>query len=459
MKKVITRHHDTNGQATEDQLYAHLFEDLKQPLTDKGAVVEASRCLECGGPYAEAPCVTACPTGIDIPAFISSIYRGEVDQAADVIFRENLLGATCSKVCPVEVLCEGACVLEKEGRRPVEIGRLQRYATEEELARRIRFREPEAPNGHTVSVIGAGPAGLSCAGELALKGYEVTVYDEREDFGGLIRYAIAPYRIQRDPLPAEVQMLQDLGVEFRMGEPVDSKEKLQELEKDSEAVFLGIGLGEDVNISYPGDDLKGVWESLDFIKEIKTGPLPEIGRKVAVIGGGNTAIDVAREAKRMGASDVTIYYRRTEPQMPAYDHEIEEARDEGVHMQFLTNPVRLEGDENVEKMICQYMKLGEPDDSGRPRPIKVEDTEYSVPVDTVIKAIGQQKRKGFLNWIEGLELDSGLIKIDEDSGQTTNPFYFAGGDALNGGATVVEAVEDGKVAARGIDQYVGGNSS
>ena len=459
MDKVMTHPLKTNGQRTDEQRSALLFEDLKQPLTDKGAAVESSRCLECGGPYAEAPCVTACPTGIDIPGFISAIYRGEIDGAADRIFEENLLGATCSKVCPVEVLCEGACVLEKEGRKPVEIGLLQRYATERELKRRIRFREPAPSNGHKVSVIGAGPAGLSCAGELALKGYDVTVYDERQDFGGLVRYAIAPYRIDRDPLPSEVQMLKDLGVKFEMGTPIDSREKLDELRKSSEAVFLGIGLGDDVNIGYPGDGLQGVWESLEFIKTIKTDRLPEIGSSVAVIGGGNTAIDVAIEARRMGAKDVTIYYRRTESEMPAYDHEIDEARSEGVHLQFLTNPVRFEGEDRVERMVCQYMQLGEPDDSGRPRPVKVENTEFAIPVDTVIKAIGQQKRTGFLSWIEDLELDNGLIKIDESTGQTSNRFFFAGGDALNGGATVVEAVEDGKVAAHGIDKYVGGMSS
>ncbi|MDX1672952.1 MAG: NAD(P)-dependent oxidoreductase [Balneolaceae bacterium] len=437
-----------------------LFDDLKPPLTETGAVVEASRCLECGGPYAPAPCTVGCPVGIDIPGFVSAIYRGEMMNAADIIFAENILGASCARVCPVEILCEAACVLEHEGRKPVEIGRLQRFAAEKALNNhnRISYRIPTRSTTSKVAVIGAGPAGLSCAAELAGEGYPVTVYDANEDFGGLVRYAIAPYRINRDPLPKEVQLIRDLGVDFKMGTAIDSPEKLQDIESEYDAIFLGIGLGRDVDLQYPGEELSGVWDSLDFIRMIKTGQKPKIGNSVGVIGGGNTAIDVAREALRLGAREVTMYYRRTEAEMPAYDHEIEEAREEGVRFQFLTNPVRFLGDEQLEAIELQYMKLGEPDASGRPRPEAVPGTEFTVRTDTVIKAIGQQKRKSFLSWIEKLELDQGLIKIDAQTGQTTNPKYFAGGDALNGGATVVEAVQDGKVAARGIAQFLGGES-
>lgn len=438
--------------------YHSLFKDLNPPLTETGAIVEASRCLQCGGAYAEAPCTKACPADIDVPGFITAIAEGKADRAADLIFAENILGASCARVCPVETLCEGSCVLLEEGRKPVEIARLQRFATDKELNNHIRQRPAEDFNGKKVAVIGAGPAGLSCAAELAYKGYEVTVYDAHKDFGGLIRYAIAPYRINNDPLPREVEMIKSLGIKFHMNTLVDSKEKLDEIEQNSDVVFLGIGLGKDVELHYTGENLPGVWDSLEFIKAIKTGHPVDVGSRVAVIGGGNTAIDVAREALRLGAVEVTLYYRRTENEMPAYDHEIEEAREEGVHYQFLTNPIRFIGEDRLEKVEFEYMKLGEPDSSGRPRPEKIPGTEFTVRTDTVIKAIGQKKRTDFLDWIENLDSEWGLISIDPMTGQTSNPKYFAGGDALNGGATVVEAVRDGKMAAKGIHEYLGGTS-
>lgn len=435
-----------------------LFADLKPPLTDADAFVEAYRCLECGGPYAPAPCTVSCPADVDIPGFVSAIARGEIINAAETIYAENILGSSCSRVCPTEMLCEGSCVLEKEGRRAVDIGRLQRYATDKALEDGFKHKIAKQTAGKKVSVIGAGPAGLSCAAELARRGYDVNVYDNHKDFGGLVRYAIAPYRIVNEPLPVEAQMIADMGVTFHMETPIDTPEKLEKISKESDAVFLGIGLGEDVDVNYPGEDLPGVWQSLEFIEAIKTGNIPKVGHKVAVIGGGNTAIDVAREAARLGAREVTMVYRRTESEMPAYPHEIVEAREEGIHFQFLTNPIRFIGEDRLEAMECHYMRLGEPDSSGRPHPEKVPGTEFKIPVDTVIKAIGQQKRKSFLGWIDDLEDEWGLIKIDKKTGQTTNAKYFAGGDALNGGATVVEAIRDGKTAAKGIDQYLKGNS-
>jgi glutamate synthase (NADPH/NADH) small chain len=435
-----------------------MFDELAPPLSAEEAVAEADRCLECGGPHAEAPCVLSCPAGIDVPSFVAAIARGNPRHAAKTIFAENLLGGTCARVCPVEVLCQSACVLEHEGQAPIAIGRLQRYATDYVLGRHARLRKRAAPNGHAVAVLGAGPAGLACAGELAALGYSVTVYDERPEPGGLVRYAIAPYRQLREPLPEERRVLEELGVEFCFGFRVDRPDLLQALEASADAVVLAVGMGEDTSLGLPGEDLPGVWDSLPFIEAIKTGHLPAVGETVVVLGGGNTAMDVAREAVRLGADEVTILYRRTEAELPAYPHEVEEALEEGVRLRRLVAPVRFVGDERLEAVECVEMRLGEPDGGGRPRPEPVPGSEFLVPAETAIKAIGQRPRSELLGWIDGLELDHGLIRVDPETGRTTNPRYFAAGDATNGGATVVEAVRQAKTAARGIDALLGGES-
>lgn len=436
---------------------AGAWEELRPPLEADQAVLEADRCLECGGPYAEAPCTVACPAGVDVPAFVTAIAEGDVAAAAGTIYDANILGGTCARVCPVEVLCEGACVLAHEGRRPVEIGRLQRYATDEALARELPVRTRAPRTGRRVAVIGAGPAGLACAGELASRGHEVTVFDERDEVGGLARFAIAPYRIQQEPLAAEAGVLEGLGVELRLSTPIDTPDRLRELEAGYDAIFLGIGLGDDVEARYEGDERAGVWSSLRFIERLKRGLPIDVGERVIVVGGGNTAVDVAREARALGAEVVTLAYRRTEAEMPAYPHEVDEAREEGVEFQFLANPIRLEGNGRVEAVICQEMRLGEPDADGRRRPEPVPGSELRIPADTVVKAIGQQPRAEFLAWIDGLELEGGRIKVDED-GRTTNARYFGAGDATSGGATVVEAVGGAKRAAEAIDALLGSRS-
>lgn len=428
------------------------FAELRPPLDAAQALLEADRCLECGGPHAPAPCAVACPAGVDVARFIAEIAAGEPAAAAATIFAENLLGGTCARVCPVEVLCEGVCVLEHEGRPPIAIGALQRYATDWFFEQGLPIRSKAGGNGRRVVVLGAGPAGLSCAGELASKGYSVTVFDEREEVGGLVRYAIAPYRQVSDPLPDEARAFEQLGVELRLGKRIGSREELEAIAAGAVAVFLGVGLGADTAVSYPGDDLTGVWESLVFIEALKTGRPPEVGRHVVVIGGGNTAIDVAREAIRLGADDVTMIYRRTEAEMPAYDHEIEEAREEGVRFELLAAPVRFLGRRRLEGIECLRMKLGEPDESGRRRPVPIEGSEFTLAADTAVKAIGQQPRAELLDWIDGIELKGGAFAIDSQTGRTGNPTFFAGGDAVNGGASVVEAVRDGKLAAAAIDR-------
>jgi glutamate synthase (NADPH/NADH) small chain len=430
---------------------ARLHEELKPPLDHAAAVVEADRCLECGGVHAPAPCTVACPADVDVPGFVTAIADGDPGRAAELIFAENLLGGTCARVCPTELLCEGACVLAHEGRRPVEIGRLQRHAADLALGEHRPLRSRSAPTGFLVAVIGAGPAGLACAGELAARGHEVTVYDESREVGGLVRYAIAPYRQLNEPLPDEAEILRELGVRIVLGRHV-GPELLERLAANSHAVVLAVGLGADSRVHYMGDDLDGVWDSLPFIEAIKTGRPPRIGRHVAVIGGGNTAIDVAIEAARLGAESVTILYRRTEAEMPAYPHEVAQAKAEGVAIRWLTNPVRFVGCDRIEGVACVRMELGEPDESGRATPQPVPDTEHVVPCDTLIKAIGQEPRRELAEWLDGLELDAnGCIRTDAETGRTSLARIYAAGDATNGGATVVEAVHEGKLAARAVD--------
>jgi glutamate synthase (NADPH/NADH) small chain len=433
-----------------------VFGELAPALQAAEALLEADRCLECGGPYAPAPCVTACPAGVDVPAFVTAIARGDPDAAATTIFEENLLGGTCARVCPVEILCEGACVLKDGNRKPIQIGLLQRYAAEHALAAGTALRMRARRNWSRVAVIGAGPAGLACAGELAARGYSVTVYDERDEPGGLVRFAIAPYRQLQDPLPEEARVLRELGVSFELGIALDTPHALATVTEFADAVVLAVGMGEDAEAPLPGDALPGVWDSLPFIEAIKTGRPPRVGSTVAVIGGGNTAMDVAREAIRLGADDVTVLYRRTRSEMPAYPHEVDEALVEGVRFEWLALPLRFIGDGRLEAVECRYARLGDPDASGRRRPVSMPGTEFRLPAETAVKAIGQRSRSEFLSFIEGLDLEDGLVTVDPSTGQTTNPKYFAAGDVTNGGATVVEAVREAKVAACGVDEWIRG---
>lgn len=421
--------------------------ELRPPLDHDDAVLEADRCLACRGPYAVAPCTLACPAQVDVPAFIDALASDDVLTAAQTIFAENILGGTCARVCPVEVLCEGACVLAHEGQQPIQIAALQRYATDWALARDVPLREISAPTGHEVAVVGAGPAGLACAGELATRGHTVTVFEAREEIGGLARYAIAPYRIQRAPLPAEQRALEALGVRFRLGATISCVDELA----NYAAVFLGVGLGDDVPLELPGDELAGVWESLPFIEALKDGQIHGVGDRVVVIGGGNTAIDVARESLRLGATHVTVVYRRTRADMPAYAFEVEEAEDEGVTFAWRTLPMRFLGLDSVTAVECVSVRRGPPDESGRRRPVPVPGSEFDLRADTVIKAIGQRPRAELSGRFGGLELEHGNVVVD-DNGRTTNHRVFAGGDAVNGGSSVVEAVRQGKRAALAIDR-------
>jgi dihydropyrimidine dehydrogenase (NAD+) subunit PreT len=388
------------------------------PLTAHEALVESNRCLYC---Y-DAPCTHACPTHIDIPRFIKKISTLNIVGSARTILESNLIGATCARVCPVQELCEGACVLNS-GHKPIMIGRLQRYAMDHVYDRRIDVVRPGPPTGHKVAVIGAGPAGLSCAGELARRGHAVTVFEKRELGGGLSTYGII---VLREPVPvslAEVEMITRLGVEFVTGSEVSKKPD------GYEAVFVATGNGDTRSLGIPGEEL--VSDALDFIERSKMNPADlRVGRDVVVIGAGNTAIDCATVAKRCGASRVTMVYRRTEREMSAYDHEYEFVKNEGVEFAFCTQPVAV----RPEGLEC--IRNG---------------STFVIPADHIIKAIGQQKHS--IASTLGLETDRGFIRVTS-SLETSVPGIYAGGDCirLQGAASTVMAAQDGKVAAAAIHQ-------
>jgi len=427
------------------------FKEVYPRFSEREAVLEANRCLYCF----DAPCMVACPTHIDIPTFIRKISTGNVKGSAKTILESNLMGATCARVCPVEELCEGACVLHDE-EKPIAIGRLQRYATDYAVDRDIQFFQPGPPNGLKVAVVGAGPAGLSCAGELAKFGFAVTCYEKKEWAGGLDTYGIVVFREPVEISLAEVKMIEKLGVEIKTNTAVGKDIQFDELLQQYDAVFVSIGLGAVPDMAIPGESLPGVLDGLYFIEETKTKPLNtiEFGQRIAVIGAGNTAIDCATIARRLGAERVMMVYRRSEAEMPAYHFEYEFALKEGVSFTFLTQPVEIIGDQKVEGLKCVRMDLGQPDASGRRSPVAIPDSEFVIPCDMVIKAIGQKKYNNMLDTLAalGVKQDRGYIAVDADSKQTAHPKIFAGGDCIRnkGEASTVMAVQDGKLAARAI---------
>lgn len=427
------------------------FQEYYPPLTEREAVLEANRCLYC---Y-DAPCMTACPTHIDIPTFIKKIATGNVKGSAKKILDSNLLGATCSRVCPVEELCEGSCVLHDE--KPISIGRLQRYAMDYAAERDIKFYKAGEANGKKVAVVGAGPAGLSCAGELAKLGYAVTVYEKKPMSGGLDTYGIVVFREPVEVSLSEVRMIEDLGVTFKNNIEIGKDITLDQLVDQFDAVFVAVGLGNVPDMEIPGENLAGVLDGLDFIEETKVKKLADIkyGNRICVIGAGNTGIDCATIARRLGAERVTIVYRRSEAEMPAYHFEYQFALGEGVSFMFLTQPVAVVGNNGkVEGLKCVRMDLGEPDASGRRKPVVVPDSEFVIPCDMLIKAIGQKKHHPMLEALKkyGVTDIKGYIAVDDETKRTAHAKIFAGGDCIRskGEASTVMAVQDGKLAAIGI---------
>ncbi len=430
--------------------YERNFADINPPLTRQQALIEASRCLFCF----DAPCIKACPTHIDVPSFIKKITTGNLKGSARVILSANILGESCGRVCPTEVLCEGACVLNEEGEKPIEIGRLQRDAVDYVLDNNIRLFRAGAPNGRRVACIGSGPASLACAADLAKWGYEVVIYDKNQLSGGLNTYGIAAYKTRAWESLREVKLVEDLGVKIQQGVEVGKDIALAELDRKFDAVFIGVGLGETWALRLPGEELEGLLGAMDFIKRTKAEPFErlEVGRRVAVIGAGNTAIDVATAARRMGAEQVLMLYRRSEREMPAFKYEYALAQKDGVIFHWNTQPLRIVGNGRVEGIECARTRLA---GEGRKATVEmIQGSEFTLPADMVVRAVGQETLVKLLESIPGLKLDGGRVVVKPETGQTGNAKYFAGGDCVNGGKEVVDAVAEGMRAARGMDTWL-----
>jgi dihydropyrimidine dehydrogenase (NAD+) subunit PreT len=438
------------------------FAEINPAMSAAEAGVEANRCLYC---Y-DAPCMHACPTHIDVPGFIKKIASGNLIGSARVIFDANPIGATCARVCPVEVLCEGACVEKTLLQKPIEIGRLQRYATDHALTSDKQIFTKGEANGKSAGIVGSGPAGLSCAAYLARLGYDVTVYEQKEKAGGLDTYGMAEYKMPQSVSLAEVERIADMGVKFLLNTRIGSESSppyeggvsaasadgvvlsdtppqsvgFSDLEQWHDAIFVGVGLGETNNLNIPGEDLDGVYDALDFIEKIKTRDWMNVplGKTVAVIGAGNTAIDAVTQAKRLGAKKVVMVYRRTERDASAYAYEMELARKDGIEFAWQAAPVGILTGENGSRLS-----------------LRCERTDgslelFDIPCDMIIKAVGQQKMRGFFDDVAGIQTDEkGRVVVNEQM-QTSNPKIFAGGDCANGGAEAVDAAQMGKLAAQGI---------
>ncbi len=446
----------------DPKVRAHNFEEVTLGYTKEMAMEEATRCLNCKN----MPCVSGCPVGVRIPEFIKKITEGEFEQAYEIIHSTNGLPAVCGRVCPQERQCESKCVRGKKG-EPVGIGRLERFTADTHMQLDNTVIRKPIPNGHKVAIVGGGPSGLTCAGDLAQLGYEVTVFESLHVAGGVLMYGIPEFRLPKTIVQKEVDNLKKMGVNIMTNMVIGKVLSIDELMNDGyEAVFVGSGAGLPRFMGIEGEDYVGVCSANEYLTRInlmkgyKEGyDTPVLQSKaVAVVGGGNVAMDSARSALRMGAEHVYIVYRRSEAEMPARKEEVHHAKEEGVEFLNLNNPVKLLADENerVRAVVLQKMELGEPDASGRRSPVPVEGSEYELPVDTVIMAIGTSPNPLLRATTEGLEANNRGCLIVNENMMTTKEGVYAGGDAVTGAATVILAMGAGKSAAKSIHEYIQG---
>ena len=437
------------------------FLEVALGYTEEQALDEAQRCLHCKN----KPCVAGCPVGIHIPDFIAKVAEGDFEAAYQIITQQSSLPAVCGRVCPQETQCEQKCVRGIKG-EPVGIGRLERFVADWHNKNVCEAPRKPTPNGHKVAVIGSGPSGLTCAGDLAKKGYAVTVFEALHTAGGVLVYGIPEFRLPKDIVQKEIDGLKALGVDVQTNMVIGRVLSIDELlEQGYEAVFIGSGAGLPRFMNIPGENLKGVYSANEFLTRVNLMKAYQPGsdtpiehaKRVAVVGGGNVAMDAARCAKRLGAEEVFIVYRRSEKELPARAEEVEHAKEEGIVFHLLNNPTQILGDENgnVKGMECIRMELGEPDASGRRRPVEVPGSEFTLDVDCVIMAIGTSPNPLIKSTTQGLETQKwGGIIVNEETGLTSREGVYAGGDAVTGAATVILAMGAGKTAATAIDEYI-----
>ena len=435
------------------------FDEVNLGYTDQLAILEANRCLHCARPV----CVDGCPVGVRIGDFVAAVAEERFDDAARIVSEDNSLPAICGRVCPQENQCEGACVM---GRRssPIAIGPLERFVADRAMAGGAEPEPPATPTGRSVAIVGSGPAGLACAADLARLGHDVTVYEALHQPGGVLVYGIPEYRLPKAVVAAEVGRLESLGVRFELNAPIGRAESVDDLLERHDAVFIGIGAGLPRFLDVPGESLVGVQSANEFLTRVnlmganrsdaETPVL--VGKRVAVIGGGNTALDAVRTALRAGAHSATIYYRRTEDEMPARAEEIRHAREEGVHFEFLLNPTGFEGEGRVEKMRLVRMRQTDPGEDGRRGVEPIDGSEVAIPVDTVVVAVGNAPNPMLANTPDLTMTGRGTIVTDKETGMTEKPGVFAGGDIVTGGATVILAMGAGRRAAGSIDGFLRG---
>ena len=450
----------------EPEVRAKNFSEVALGYSLKQALAEANRCILCP----KRNCVAGCPVNVDIPGFVEAMRDGDMPRAVRALKSKNALPGICGRVCPQETQCEVACVINKRG-APIAIGRLERFVADWERANMGRVNSPELPKptGKRVAVVGSGPAGLTAAAELAKLGHGVTIFEALHVAGGVLTYGIPEFRLPKEIVQAEVDYVASLGVELKLNSVIGKIDTVDELlESGYQAVFLGTGAGLPMFMNIAGENLNGIYSANEFLTRVnlmKAYRFPEydtpvkVGKRVAVIGGGNVAMDSARCALRLGADEVYIIYRRSEVEIPARREEVENAMEEGIQFRFLTNPKRFLGDEKnwVVGMECYQMELGEPDESGRRRPIVKEGSEFIIDVDVVVVALGTTPNPLIAQTTEGLKTSKwGTVVADEDTGRAEKPGVWAGGDIVTGSATVISAMGAGKRAAADIDEYLRG---